>query len=98
MVISAAIVVPLAAWIVLGYRQQHDLQVTSKDDNTVNFVSSYLPRDVASASTIELGGTDCSDPSSVPTTTTLPLPAAMGSPPPAPPAASRTVLLTLHYS
>lgn len=59
MMISAAIVVPLCAWMILGYQQQATITAQSHDDNAANRLSLHLPRDVASAAIATPGGTDC---------------------------------------
>jgi len=59
LVISAAIVVPLLAWMVLGYQQQATITVQSHDDNAANQLSIELPRDVASSAVVATAGTDC---------------------------------------
>ncbi len=57
--IATAIVVPLCAWMVLGYQQQRTITAQSHDDNAANRLSLHLPRDVASAAVVTPGGTDC---------------------------------------
>ena len=58
--LSAMIVLPLTAWMVLAFRQQATLTTTSRLDNGTNFLAVYLPRDVASASRISAKPwTDC---------------------------------------
>ena len=60
--LSSAIVLPVTAWMVLAYRQQASIITTSREDNAINFLSVYLPRDVSSASAVATTGTDCPDP------------------------------------
>ena len=60
--LSGAIVLPVTAWMVLAYRQQATITTTSREDNALNFLAVYLPRDVVSATSAATVGTDCPDP------------------------------------
>jgi prepilin-type N-terminal cleavage/methylation domain-containing protein len=59
LVISSAIVIPLLAWMILGYRQQTTVTVQSHDDNATNQLSIELPPDVASSALAATTGADC---------------------------------------
>jgi prepilin-type N-terminal cleavage/methylation domain-containing protein len=102
MAIAMAIVLPLLAWMVLGFRQQQEVTQRAQEDSGMAFASAYFPRDVNSANG-EDPAVDCTSPA-------VPVPAAsqgdttttsLGAPsPPTPPGApvgSETAVLALRY-
>lgn len=96
LVISSLVIIPVLAWMVIGYRTQDDLQRRSHDDRIASFLSQYFPRDVQTASAAATGGTPCGSGGApvvavVGTTTTLDGVTTTTTPPSPPP----TVVLTL---
>lgn len=60
--IGAVIMVPLLAWMTLGYQTQVSLTNNSSRTAARNLVASYLPRDVGAATSVDPVPTDCANP------------------------------------
>ncbi|MFN8050423.1 MAG: prepilin-type N-terminal cleavage/methylation domain-containing protein [Acidimicrobiales bacterium] len=56
--IGSIVMLPLLAWMVLGFRTQVVVGTASSRTAATNLLGAYLPRDVAAAK-VTLGGSDC---------------------------------------
>lgn len=70
MVVGTMIAIPVMGWITMTYRQNAEQSHRARADNVASLARITFGRDVASADSVTIGGDDCTDAVTTPTSTT----------------------------